>query len=241
VTLRIEIQLPKLDNLQAQIPQALTSALNSTAYVAKRDTEDAMRRNFDRPTPWVMRSIEYGKTGEKGNAQFESSVFIKEGNNKADPRKTLIPEFEGGVRQAKGLEGALFRIGLMYKGEFAVPTKHAAKDAYGNVPSSFVNQIISAMGAFREVGSQANRTKRSGIAFKIRNRGDWVFPAQSGRYQRSKLKRGIYWRDNDTRTLTMWFKFVRHQPTYRQRINLHTIAQGAIKKEFWTKFAQKIR
>jgi hypothetical protein len=240
----IRIDLPRLDNIAAKIPDALVSALNSTAYVAKRDTEDAMRRSFDRPTPWVMSGIEYGRAGEKGNGAFQSSVFIKDKASKGDQfalKRVLLPEFDGGQRRYKMFEAALNHVGVLYDGEFVVPTRHAIRDAYGNVPRQWIVQIMSALRANYKAGYTANRSLASGRRFRARTGGDWIVPAKSGRYQRSKLKRGIYWRDDASRSLTMYFAFVRHAPSYKQRIDLRSIVRGAIRKEFWTKFNAKIR
>jgi hypothetical protein len=242
----IRIELPRLDNIAAKIPDALVSALNSTAFVAKRDTEDAMRRVIDRPTPIAMRSIMYSRAGENGNKAFESSVQLKtEGQVRFDPGKVLLPLFGGGNRHHKRFEGRLRHHGIIEDDEYLVPTRAAKRDAYGNVPSGPIIQMLSALYAWEtnngDTGFRSNRTAKSGLRFRAKNGGDWIMPAKSGPYYRRQLKKGIYWRDTKGRTLVMWFKVVRHAPTYKQRLSLHDIVRGAIRKEFWTKFSQKIR
>jgi hypothetical protein len=240
----IRIELPRLDNLAAKIPDALVSALNSTAFIAKRDTEDAMRRNFDRPTPWVMSGIEYGRAGEKGNGAFQSSVFIKDKASKTDQfalKRVLLPEFYGGHRRYKMFEAALNYFKVLPDNWYIIPTRHAIRDAYGNVPHQWVVQMMAAFRVNYKAGYTANRTEKSAIRFRTKTGGDWIIPAKSGRYYRSKLKPGIYWRDDSGRSLTMYFKFTPNPPKYKQRIRLAEIVKGAIRKEFWTKFNSKIR
>lgn len=62
----------------------------------------------------------------------------------------------GGPRRQKRFEKALQARGLMPPGTFAVPAGGAPLDSNGNIPGSFIVQLLSYFNAFGEQGYRPN-------------------------------------------------------------------------------------
>src|SRR5690606_17275008 len=99
------------------------------------------QRVFDRPTRITVNSVLYAKATKD---RLYADVFIRdEASGGTPPARYLLPEVEGGARRLKPFERLLQAQGVMPAGMFAVPGKGAQLDAFGNVPPSQVNQMLS--------------------------------------------------------------------------------------------------
>lgn len=248
----IKLDLPDFNNLKQQVPRALVRALNTCAVQGRRDVQQEMRRKFDRPTPYILNAVEFIKAGDvkKGNAEGVASsiVQIREGGDKKRPavprlRNILNPQLAGVPRHGKSFEGALLAKGLMDPGEFLVPTRNVGRDANGNIPVKVVNLIMAQLNLFPDGGRgiRSNATPEARQQFREDVRGDYFIPPKSGTNARSRLPRGIYFRDDRNRRLVMLFKFMRHRPSYTRAINMPAIVMGTVRREFWREFDRSIR
>jgi sarcosine oxidase delta subunit len=217
----------KLDRLRRPgLNELMASAVNDVAY----DFREAMRGEFtirfDRPTPFTMNSVLVSKKAQV----YESSPFAvvklrDEAAKGTPPVKYLEPGVRGGRRRLKGHERALARIGLLYPGEYAVPAGGARIDAYGNISSGQIVQILSQMRAFGEQGYDANatRSKRS----KAKRQAAPYFYV---RVNRGGLRRGIWQRiGGRVRPVLL---FVRKAPRYTARINMERLARQVMAREW---------
>lgn len=149
----------QLQTMRRQAPWAGMLALNDVARQAQTDVQIQMRQRFDRPTPFVLRSVSVQlATRDK----LEASVFIRyPGGKGVDPNRVLKAEFEGGLRSDKRMERALQRIGVLNRGWQVVPASGMPADKldqWGNVKGSFIVQLISYFQAFGEQGYRSNMT-----------------------------------------------------------------------------------
>lgn len=146
VDLKIDSQLPdalkKLEGIsQDKWPSILSYAANQTGYYVVNKYKQQMPSFIDRPVPFTVSSL-YLKPAKPSNlaATVQWRDFADKGTSAG---KYLKPEVEGGTRPQKKFERALSFAGILPGGWFAIPTKDAPIDSYGNVPASLYNQILS--------------------------------------------------------------------------------------------------
>lgn len=166
------------DQFKRQVPYATKTAINNTAFKAKAAFEHDIRDVFNRPTPWIQKSVRVIKARDKANpvAQVDFDFWgNKQGYSAAD---VMMANIKGGSRRLKGFERALQRKGYLEPGEYAVPGKAATDlnmiDAYGNMKAGVIVQILSKLEAFGEVGYTANVTGKKRQRAPGRGRVYWV-------------------------------------------------------------------
>lgn len=166
-----------LDNAaRKQLPFASALALTRTANWVQTDLRLAMRRTFDRPKAFTLRSL-YTQPASK--RRLEANVHFKDVAPKGVPAgRYLRPQIEGGRRTEKASERALRRSGVLAPGDFIVPTKYADLDAYGNISAGQMKKILSVLGAAQlTLGYAANYTGRG----RGRRRAEQYFAVVPGR------------------------------------------------------------
>lgn len=161
---KVEVDFSKAKALLARLSgpetrQAVAEALNDAAWEGRRVLQQEVERSFDRPTPYIRRSIQVSR---KATADRLESVVSAEymGGKGIEPEKILRAEIFGGQRRAKRSEVALRRVGILPEGYAIVPGQKAPLDDYGNVRGSFIVQLISYFQAFGEQGYRANMTDK---------------------------------------------------------------------------------
>src|SRR5215468_3768364 len=100
----IDLAKIRLPALQKQIPFAIAGALNDTMYRSRTSLIEEMGRVFDRPTPYVTRSLLYRKAS-KTDLAFE--LWSEEFGGSMPPAEVLAAEVAGGGRKMKRSEIAL--------------------------------------------------------------------------------------------------------------------------------------
>jgi hypothetical protein len=156
---KVQAQLRKLS--QGQLNQANSKAINDAAFHARKGIQDAMARNFDRPTPYIMRSVRVVMASpEDLNAWIEPTYM---GGKGIDPQKILKAQAFGGPRRDKRSEKLLRNAGLLPAGYMtAIPEKPypGSDDGSGNLRGPFLVQLLSYFNAFGEQGYKANMSER---------------------------------------------------------------------------------
>ncbi|MEI7673023.1 MAG: hypothetical protein WCK00_13010 [Deltaproteobacteria bacterium] len=132
------------------IPSIAMRALNMTADQVKQRLIDDIAKQFDRPVPYTLNAPGIDKRATKNSLSIR--VFAKSGRQAS----YLEPQEFGGGRRLKSFEKALNRIGILPNGKFIVPGKNAPLDAYGNVSSGFIVQILAYFKAFPEGARRSN-------------------------------------------------------------------------------------
>lgn len=142
-----------------QLPFALSLAVNKTAERAHLGIQAEMRRVFDRPTPFTLRSLRVvrgNKAKPEATIGYKDKFFAG-----ADAEKYIGPQVYGGTRSTKRFEVLLAARGLMPSGWVAVPASGARLDAYGNVSRGQIQQILSALRAQFDPLANRSLSKRS--------------------------------------------------------------------------------
>lgn len=249
-----------LVRFERQVPYALSRSLNDVAFGLRDRTYEEMRGQFDRPTPYALRSLRVRKSSKR---DLTAVVGLREdGPGKGTPyRQALAHQFTGGPRRFKRMEGAFRRIGLLPPGYIMVPAAGAPRNAYGNVPAAFVTRLLSYFHAFGEQGYKANmgsrarrrverqgrlkkaeggyRTIRGRVYFVSRGPGMWT--DRHGRQRLQHLPMGIWAKTGvHGAVVEPVFLFVK-AGRYRQRIDLKTLAEQALRYQLKRAFRKRFR
>lgn len=138
--------------------EATAKALSDAAFEGRKAILADMEAKFDRPTPYIRRSIQVQRaTADKLTASVEPTYM---GGKGVDPQNVLRHHVFGGQRTVKASERAFQRVGILQPGYSIVPGSACKLDAYGNIPRGFMNQLISYFGAFGEQGYSANMSAK---------------------------------------------------------------------------------
>lgn len=220
-----------------QVRFATMRALNAAAFKAKQETEREIGKVFDKPTPWVSKSVRYRKARLD---LLEAQVDFDFWGNKQGvmASQVLSAEIHGGARRMKRHEVALQRVGILPAGMRIVPGDAAKLDSYGNMQAGQINQIMSWFQAFGEQGYSANMRdggKRLGRDNKRTGaKGFSYFVLQK---QYGKLMPGVYQRFSfgAGSSVKPVMIFVR-TTNYKRRLDFYGLAEKVARAEFDTQF-----
>jgi hypothetical protein len=132
----------------SSVRPAAREAMNRTVDWAETDLVREMRKVFDRPTPYTLRSLfkRYAST-----AKLEALLWFKRRSHDSDDLWAR-PQIFGGARDIKPFELRLQRGGLLPSGWMAVPGGGMPLDAYGNPSRGELSRILNVLGALTEAG-----------------------------------------------------------------------------------------
>lgn len=157
---KVQKQLAKLSGPEAKA--AYAKAINDTAFEVRRKMQAEMSAVFDRPTPYILRSVQFkSATPDLLETNVQPTYY---GGKGVDPQKILATEAEGGSRKDKRSEAALRRVGILPGGyQTAIPSDPypGSADAFGNLKGGFLVQLIAYFQAFGEQGFKANATEKT--------------------------------------------------------------------------------
>lgn len=228
-------------------------ALNKTALEIRDAERLEMLKVFDRPTRYTLNST-YVKYATY--ADVTSHVAIKNPKGLIGQYHYLIPQVEGGNRVQKRFEYLLRRRGILGTNEVTVPVLNSPlvrKDAYGNMSSGQIVQILSQLNSFYLAGSSQNETaalksKRESGVNQIR-----YFVARKGESRQGKhswkngnkvqhLRSGIWARFRHTKGIApivhpiMW---IVPKATYKKRFDFYGVAGRVAEEMFQKKFDEQ--
>jgi len=157
ITINAEMKLGDLTGaIQRQAQAAMRNAVQFTAHEVRVGLREEAKLVFDKPTPFTLSRT----TVVSGDGGLAATVRL------LDSGKYLNPQIVGGSRPWKRFEFLLGRAGVLPQGMYAIPTRYARMDAFGNMSRGQIVQILawfSANGANsrRQNMTDANRAKRA--------------------------------------------------------------------------------
>lgn len=233
------------DVFRKQVPFATVVALNNTAFKAKEKVEHEIRDVFDRPTPWMQKSMRVTKAKK---TYLAAQVDFERWGNKQGytAGDVLRASIFGGARRLKGFERALLRKGYLEAGEYAVPGNAASEmgmiDQYGNMKAGAIVQILSKLQAFQEQGYTANVTGKKRQRAPGRGRVYWV--GKPGR----NTPRGIWLIDEKfargrgrLRPVIVFVKSTNYEKIFDPQYVVEKTAEAEFDKEFSAALNMAIR
>jgi len=218
----------------AQVPYALSTAINKTLEQARSEVRTEAARVFDRPTPWVLNSV---RVKYATKAKPEGTLAFKDKNSVESSRTMIEPHVYTGHRHYKAFEARLQRIGLLPAGYNAVPGAAAKLDAYGNMSQGQISQLLNVLGAYTEAGfnkANINTIKRlaKGNAKKnVYGFVYWVNPV--GGTKAKHLLPGVYQRvttafGSSLRPVLIFVK----QAQYKRTLDFYGKATASVNRHF---------
>lgn len=208
---------------ERQMGFAIGKAMNDTAFQAREDWAKHVRLMVDRPKSITVRS---GMVDRAKPYRLIATVYVRDEATKGTSPLTYLNIIPGGARGHKRFERALIRAGYMYQDEYAVPGSGARMDAYGNVSSGQITQILSAMQASPDAAQNIKRKARRG------SKAARSYFLQ--RTDRGRMKRGIWQRVGyGVRPVLL---FTSQRPKYQRRLMFEAVVKRTIARDFVTNF-----
>lgn len=205
-------------------------ALTKTAKIAQKEVIDAIRSEFQAPTPYALGATRLIPATKD---TLFASVWLKDRQSKVVSKAShfLYPQTFGGRRERKAYETALLRAGLLRSNEFTVPAEGYPLNAYGNIPIGVIRQILSQLKAAEiSSGYTANKSGSERSRKAVKRAGSYFVPLPG-----SSLPRGIYQRTGNG-TPRMVMKIVVGKPRYKARLRMFDIGERVVAREFEREF-----
>lgn len=218
--------LRRLQALGRQMPFAAAVALNKTAEWVETDERREMRKVFDRPTPFFLRSLRIVRATKQ---KLEAKVWFKDLNSVESASRIALPHIRGGRRGYKGLESRLRAVDILPTGWYVVPGGGAKINTYGNQSQGQVSATLNFVGSFREAGF--NTSNPATLAKRKRKTGKNYFTVKPG--VRSNLAPGVYERSGFAagKAVKPIFVFV-DRATYKKRFDFYGVGKRTVAKRF---------
>lgn len=211
----------------------LSDKIELMAYYANINSAEKIKpilqaetsRVFDRPTPLIQNgmriitdksefAVALGWKDVYSAGSMATAIRHRGRIYRDAVSQALIPNIEGVERQPKSFESWLRRSGIIAPDEWAIPTREAPLDGYGNVRGSMISKMLADLGAYGIVAGAPGTTKADKVEFyigTIGGRGKFIFRTNKGR---SRLR--------------AYFIIVRGTPHYKPVFDFYGIA----KREF---------
>jgi hypothetical protein len=223
--------LANIAGLQKQVRFAAAKALTQTAKKVQTRLIAEMGSQFDRPTPYTLRST-FVKPATKTELSAIVGLKDRAGSKAAmPPAELLAHQFKGGGRLWKGLERYLHRAGLIGAGEFVAPGAGARLDRFGNMSRGQISQLMSQLRIGIDPYQYATKSARSRRNVSKAGRIFWA----RGNAKDGHLPRGA-WIDMGPPVGLRPLLLVVSRPAYRRRIDLDRLARDVVAKEWGPTF-----
>jgi hypothetical protein len=208
-----------------QLPFAMALTLTWTARDMQEAEKRAMPQEYDRPTRFTVEGV-FFKAATK--TKLEAFVFLRnEATKGTPPVKYLAPGVYGGGRGAKRYEKALRNIGAIKGNEVTVPASGAKLNAYGNVSTGTIVQMLANLGANTLSGTNTP----TGRGYKRRGKRpkkDW-FVGQIGQHFG---QRAIFQRRGPRELVPVFLLVEESDVTYPKQFAFFEIARDTFKRTF---------
>jgi len=228
-----------------QVPFATALSLTRTAQFVQRKMIEEIKRSFDRPKPYTLGST-YVKPATRTNLQAE--VKIKdEAFKSAPPIKWLAAEIYGGQRRHKAFEMLLIRAGVMPANMYAIPTRAAGQDAFGNMQASEINLMLSDLRSRRDVLNNSTAASRGRRVRSRTKAAYFYFSTYPANRKTAHLRAGIYKRTQATRMAGPVHVGIKpvllftSAAKYRRRLRFYEVADQVARMRWPLEFALAMR
>jgi len=218
----IEIKLEGVkEALDLVDPKRIRKIIAETLYQTAQDTKTGLRNEmekvFDRPVPYLLRSLNirspgYSKWSAAASRDSLGVIvgFETFGTNNAN--ELLKPQVFGGSRPMKRSEQHL--------ASYWVPGKALPLNQYGNPSGPKIVQILSALRAFPEGGYSMNRPKQLSLSLGKRTKTPKNYIVVRSE-SKQKLRPGVYEKLASGKLKPM-LMFIQ-SPTYHKRFKFLVI------------------
>ncbi len=132
-----EIQRMLRNLAEDQMPFAVSTALNSTAFAVQKESKQRIATVFDRPTPFIQSAARVEKSTKQS---LTATVYI-------EPKRAQVLQWHefGGARGRQRIEAWLQSKGWLPQGWRAMPGNEMPRNSYGNPKQGAITQIMAAL------------------------------------------------------------------------------------------------
>jgi hypothetical protein len=231
-----------VQQLGAKANTASREALNRTAEWAQTDVGREMRKTFDRPVPFTLRSLRVFYASAR---KPEAVLWFRQRSHERD-KLWARPQIGGGSRDVKPMELRLQRIGVLPQGWFIVPGDAAPLDAYGNMSAGEISRILNVLGSYTESGfNKANIKTRERLRKGNEKKGVYGFEYwvnAVGGTRAKHLQPGVYRRVYTAfgTSLKPMLIFV-NRAHYSSRLDFHGVVNKTVRSRFPAEFDRALR
>lgn len=208
-------------SLSGKLDRVTAVAMTRSAKVAEAEVKKQTPRYINNPTRWTLNSTFVKPATE---SRLTTIVGFKDYSSTGTPAaKYLQLQAKGGTANRKGYENLLQRKGLLKPGEFAVPAGNnpLGFNTYGNISGAKYVQVLSRLGALREIGSEGNRTGSARSTAKRKERDYFVAEINGHR---------AIWARKGKRGIVPVFHFLDNAPRFSARFPVRNIIETSFGK-----------
>jgi hypothetical protein len=232
-----------LSDLQLeQYPYAMKNAINRTADKAKTAVVARMDIDFDRPTAFTKNSmrVEYAT-----KSKLSGAVRFKDPERLSDSQHYLYPNVYGVKRGFKKFEAALYAKRLLPSGWYAVPGKDQPLDAFGNVSSGLIKEILAWFEANPiNAGYQSNMTAATRAKRKRGTKKTFGYEFFALNKPSGRLLPGIYRRvflGDEIKIYSVFIFVPASHVWYTRSYKFHETGRDIFNTAFKTTFADELQ
>lgn len=247
---RGSIEIKGLDELkkgltefqQSLYPTAMRNALNDVAFMAKSSVVERMKTELDRPTPFTLNAFAVDKASRD---KLSAKLRFQDPTRLSDSQHYLYPTTYGVVRGFKKFEAALRAKRLMPSGWMAVPGKDQPLDAFGNVSSGLMKEILAWFEAnpVRE-GYTSNMTDATRARRRQGTRKTFGYEFFAITKANGRLLPGIYRRvflPDQTKIYSVFIFVPKANVWYAQKYNFHATARDVFNANLKNVFGREMQ
>lgn len=225
---------PLIEKFPYLFRYATSSALNDTAFDAKKRLAEHAKRVFKTPRNVTINAgfVFNRASVDKLQARFGLKDFLPKGTA---PDVYLRPQIYGGGRGQKRFEKAIIRKFPSFgRSTYFVPATQNTEflDRTGDLRGSVVTQMLSHLQAFGEQGYKGNiKNPKRALYFPVIHRGDY-----------GMLAPGIYKRDAiGSENFKAVVYAVKREPQYRKRFYYFETVEKAARMTFPISFTRRFQ
>lgn len=211
--------------VEVKLPLAVAKALTFTVQKAQKSVVAEMPRVFEGgATRYTLNATRIEPATPTKLAALLAVKDRSDSGNK--PESYLFPEVYAGTRSEKRFERALRYAVLLQRGESAILSRTAPRDAYGNAQRGQLQALLkAARTAPKPVPGKAAKGKAAGTQA----------PARKSPYFRGQLKgrsdlAAIFYADGGE--AFPLFILTRKRPSYRRRLDFEGVTRETAEREF---------
>lgn len=221
-----QVALELRDLVANKVPLATAKALTFTVQKAQKALVAEMPRVFEGgATRYTLNATRIEPATPSKLAALLAVKDRSDTGNK--PESYLFPEVYAGPRSEKRFERALRFAGLLQRGESAILSRTAPRDAYGNASRAQLQALLKAARGAPKQAPARKGAKVKGAATET--------PARKSPYFRGQLRgrrdlAAIFYADGGE--AFPLFILTKKRPTYRRKLDFEAITRETALREF---------
>ena len=221
-----EMQSTLRNLAKEQLPYAMATAINATAFKVRGALQSEMKSVFQNPTPWIQKSVRYEKATKEN---LTAKVYHHE-----EGAKSIISEVRGGQREVKPYERLMRSAGILPAGRLVVPGAACRLDRYGSIDKDVLAAILKSLGLLSAKMQQGRKVTKKRV--KALNQSGTYFVGGQGLARH--LAPGIWQRVGGRPRPILLFVT---RSVYSKRYQFDVVGEREVRKVFANEMARAVQ